>query len=134
VHSPSCASSLQALHELLQGDMDIRKVLLLERFKNHSDHLSGRKSKATLIGEFADCIASDVVSWPQFQLYYRAIATSTLSNEGLFTQLVRSCTAMMQAQSREHSNAMVQTQSCAHGCGCTLAHLVLLEQNHRILD
>lgn len=80
---------VQAIHEVLMGDMDIRSVLQLELFKNHVDHLSGRKSKATLIGEFADCIASDTLTWEKFQLYYRAVATSTMANETVFTQLVR---------------------------------------------
>ena len=80
---------VQAIHEALQGDLDIRSVLQLEQFKNHVDHLSGRKSKATLIGEFADCISSDPLTWSTFQLFYRAISTSTVENDGAFSQLVR---------------------------------------------
>jgi hypothetical protein len=89
-HVHQLASAMvQAIHAALNGDMDIHAVLQLEQFKNHADHLSGRKSKATLIGEFADCISSDTVSWKQWQLYYRAISTSTITNDALFSQSVR---------------------------------------------
>lgn len=66
--------------------MDIRRILQLLDFKNHPDHLSGRKSKAMLFGEFADLIASNTVSWQAFQLYCRGLATC--ANELDFVQLV----------------------------------------------
>ena len=89
---PVCGSpcDLQAIHEVAMGDMDIRTVLQLEQFKNHVDHISGNKSKATLIGEFADCIAADTLTWEKFLFYYRALATSTMGNDISFTQSVRS--------------------------------------------
>lgn len=81
---------MQAIHQAANGDMDIRTVLQLEQFKNHADHISGNKSKATLIGEFADCIGADTLTWEKFQFYYRAVATSTKGNDISFTQSVRS--------------------------------------------
>ena len=80
---------MQTLRKQLDGDLDIRAVLQMLDFKNHPDHLSGRKSKATLFGEFSDLIASNAVSWQAFQLYCRGIATCT--NESDFMRLVRAC-------------------------------------------
>ena len=96
---------MQAIHEALKGDLDIRSVLQLEQFKNHADHLSGRKSKATLIGEFADCISSDPLTWSTFQLFYRAISTTTMTNDATFTSLVRCLFAAAVPHGGVHADA-----------------------------
>lgn len=66
---------LQNIREHLDGNMDIRHVLQVLDFKNHPDHLSGRKSKATLFSEFSDLVAANSVSWQAFQLYFRGLST-----------------------------------------------------------
>lgn len=80
---------LQKLHQHLDGDLDIRRVLQIVDFKNHADHLSGRKSKAMLFSEFSDLVASNSVSWQAFQLYCRGLATCV--SEGELSQMVRVC-------------------------------------------
>lgn len=123
------------------GDMDIRTVLQLEQFKNHVDHLSGRKSKATLISEFADCIASDTVTWEKFQLYYRALATCTIANEAVFSQSV--CFLFAAQLSRaihklaSFANVLKQATGVEHcaldteGESCSAAHISTQRTVHR---
>jgi hypothetical protein len=65
----------------------VRKALQLLELKDHVDHLSGRKSKATLINEFTSAIGTDRISWQAFLEYY--IALGTCVSEQTFSQMVQ---------------------------------------------
>lgn len=78
---------LQTINDSVAGNMDVNEVVKLFDCKNHPDHLCGRKSKATLIGEFMDTVTGDELTWPAFQRYYRSVAACV--TESQFDQMVR---------------------------------------------
>eukprot|EP00892_Ulva_mutabilis_P001704 jgi/Ulvmu1/11534/UM078_0023.1 len=94
----------EALQKYLNGDMDVRRVLQVLDFKNHPEHLSGRKSKAALFGEFSDLVASNTVSWQAFHLYCRGLATCV--SEPDFTQLVQESWPIARRHVQQQPQAM----------------------------
>lgn len=78
---------MQAVLETFEQNMDTAEVMRLLDTKNHPDHLSGLKSKAALLRDFRDAMASDEVMWPAFAAYHRSVAACL--PDGQFDLMVR---------------------------------------------
>lgn len=80
--------SMQAVAETFDNNLDVGDVTRLLDTKNHPDHLSGLKSKAALLREFREAMASDEVMWPAFAAYHRSVAACVTDSQ--FDLMVRS--------------------------------------------
>ena len=78
---------MQTVSDTIGGNLDLNDVARLFDCKNHPDHLSGLKSKATLVREFMDAISCDEVLAARFANYHRSVAACT--TESQFDAMVR---------------------------------------------